>query len=199
MTELSTKPEALLQDAAAPAALSVRPAFRTLFENEFAYVCRTLQRFGVPQSDVADVAHDVFVAVHARLAEYDPARPIRPWLFAFAVRLAAKYRERAYRFGPTADEMLIGEMVDATPMADDQMAAAQARALVLSALRSIDEQRREVFVLHELDEQPMPEVARALGLPLNTAYSRLRVAREEFRAAVTRLKRADAARAGDQS
>lgn len=164
------------------------PDFRTLFQTEFGYVCRSLHRFGVPSADVDDVAHDVFVAVHARLADYDPARPIRPWLFAFAARLAAKYRERANKFGRPQRHSDEPEIMDSTPNADEQLQASEARSIVVAALQAIDEHRRAVFILHELDEQPMPEIAAALEIPLNTAYSRLRLARDEFRAAVARIR-----------
>lgn len=164
--------------------------FRTLFEAEFPYVCRTLERFGIARRDVPDVAHDVFLVVHAHLAEYDPQRPLRPWLFAFAFRFAAKYRARHANSGVA--EELSHEIPDEAPGPDEQLASAQARALVIEALRFIEENRRAVFILHELDEQPIPDVAMALGIPLNTAYSRLRLARDEFRSAVARLQRSQA-------
>ena len=78
--------------------------------------------------------------------------------------------------------------MDSTPNADEQLQASEARSIVVAALQAIDEHRRAVFILHELDEQPMPEIAAALEIPLNTAYSRLRLARDEFRAAVARIR-----------
>jgi RNA polymerase sigma-70 factor (ECF subfamily) len=62
---------------------------------------------------------------------------------------------------------------------------------VLEALDAIDLDRRAVFVLYEIDGVTMDEIARSLGIPVNTAYSRLRVARGEFAAAVKRLKRGE--------
>ena len=58
---------------------------RRVFETEFAWVWRTLQRFGVRSSDLEDLTHDVFVVFHARRAEYDASRPIRPWLMGIAL------------------------------------------------------------------------------------------------------------------
>jgi RNA polymerase sigma-70 factor, ECF subfamily len=57
---------------------------------------------------------------------------------------------------------------------------------VHAAIQKIPEERRAVFILAELDEVAMPEIATALGIPVNTAYSKLRLAREDFRAAITR-------------
>jgi RNA polymerase sigma-70 factor (ECF subfamily) len=65
---------------------------------------------------------------------------------------------------------------------------AEDRKLVLAALDAIEMDRRAVFVLYEIDEVPMEEVARSLGIPVNTGYSRLRLARAEFAAAVKRLR-----------
>src|SRR6185437_13908682 len=69
--------------------------FRTLFEAELDYVFATLRRLGVAPRDLEDVTHEVFLRVHARWDEYDPARPVRPWIFAFAFRLASDYRRLA--------------------------------------------------------------------------------------------------------
>ena len=63
--------------------------------------------------------------------------------------------------------------------------------MVQAALDQLPMEQRAVFVLHELDEQSAPEVAEALGTPLNTVYSRLRLARERFRAAVEALQKGE--------
>jgi RNA polymerase sigma-70 factor (ECF subfamily) len=56
------------------------------------------------------------------------------------------------------------------------------------ALNTIEVGRRAVLVLHEIEEMTAPEIARVLGIPLNTVYSRLRVAREELEDAMARLR-----------
>ena len=71
---------------------------------------------------------------------------------------------------------------------DEAIDKAKGRQLVLEALESLDLDRRAVFILHEIDGQPIPEVALALGTPLNTAYSRLRLGRKEFAEAIQRLQ-----------
>jgi RNA polymerase sigma-70 factor (ECF subfamily) len=160
---------------------------RELFATHAPYVWNTLRRFGVSSSDLEDLTHDVFVQVQRHLGEYDPARPVRPWLFGFAFRLASQRRRRASR----RHERQNGqekEAVDSVPLPDDKLAAEEDRRLVLQALESIDLDRRAVFVLSQIDEVPMNEVARALAIPVNTAYSRLRTARVEFAAAVKRLR-----------
>ena len=160
--------------------------FRAVFEHEFDYVWASLRRLGVHERDLEDLAQDVFVQVHRRLADYDPSRPIRPWLFAFAFRCASDWRRLARH-----RVELLGLEVDAaalSPGADDALARRQDVDLVLRALDGIEIERRAVFILHELDGCPMKDIACSLGIPLFTGYSRLRVAREEFTAAVRRLR-----------
>ncbi len=130
--------------------------------------------------------HEVFLAVHGQLDRYDPARPIRPWLFAFCFRVASHYRRKARR-----------EVIDdGAPELEDTAEGAEAlvererrRKLVLLALDGMDLDRRAVFVLHELDGTSCEQIAQSLEIPVGTVYSRLRVARQEFAAKVARLQR----------
>jgi RNA polymerase sigma-70 factor (ECF subfamily) len=163
------------------------PTFRAIFEAESSYVLNSLRRLGVFERDLDDLTHDVFLAVHLRFGEYDPSRPVRPWLFAFAVRVAAAYRRRArHRL-----EVIDGaeEAVDerAGP-AEEQIVSREDRRLVIEALDALELDRRAVLVMHDLDGESMPEIARSLSIPLNTGYSRLRLARAEFEAALKRLR-----------
>lgn len=161
------------------------PDFRAIYESEATYVFATLRRLGVPESDLPDVTHDVFVTVVRRLADYDHSRALRPWLFGIAYRLAADYRRLARHKHEVSDAS--SDPPDAAPAADEQLAEEQTRRLVIDALQCIDHDRRGIFIMHDLDEQPMAEVATVFAIPVNTAYSRLRVARKEFEAAVRRL------------
>jgi RNA polymerase sigma-70 factor, ECF subfamily len=163
------------------------PSFRALFEAEFSYVFHTLYRLGIRRADLEDLTHEVFVAVHHALADYDPGRPIRPWLFGIAFRIASDHRRLA-RHAREVPEDRAREAVDTALPADDRLAAEQARRLVIDALAEIELGRRAVLVLHDIDGQPIPEIAHALAIPLNTAYSRLRLGREELKAAVKRAR-----------
>jgi RNA polymerase sigma-70 factor (ECF subfamily) len=159
--------------------------FEAIFESELPYVWHALRRLGVPERDREDLVHDVFLIVHRRLAEYDRLRPLRPWLFGIAYRRAADYR----RLSRHRREVFVetSEPADAGPSAEDSVAAGEARALLGEALDLIDYDRRAVVILHDLEDVPVPEIARALSIPLRTAYSRLRVGREELTAATKRL------------
>jgi len=157
-----------------------------LFEAECAYVWTTLRRLGVARADLEDVCHEVFVTIHRHLDEYDPSLPLRPWLFLFAYRKASDYRRRSHRRHEQLGEVF--EPADDSPLPDELAERSEERSLVLRALDALDLEKRAVLVMHEIDGCPMPQVAAALEIPLNTGYSRLRLARQEFARAVRQLR-----------
>jgi len=69
-------------------------AFAAAYDAEFGAVWLYLRRLGVPEADVEDAVHDVFVVAHRRYGTYDPSRPLRPWLLGIAFRVAAQWRRR---------------------------------------------------------------------------------------------------------
>jgi RNA polymerase sigma-70 factor, ECF subfamily len=168
------------------------PDLAAIFDEHFDYVWATMRRLGVHEADREDLVHEVFLKVHARLADYDGNRPLRPWLFGFAYRVAADHRRLARHkvevLGSAAEAVASG-----LP-ADDQLQAIEERDILLSALQMLDLERRAILVMHDLDEVPMPEIADLLGVPLNTAYSRLRLAREQLGIAARGLRIARGAR-----
>lgn len=149
----------------------------TLYRQELGYVLQSLKRLGVPAASVEDVAHDVFITVKSRLQDYDEARPVRPWLFGIAMRSAANHRAKAHLRRETNEE---ADAVDLSHGPAELSEAASARRLVARALKSLEDDKRSIFILHELDEVPVPEAALALGVPVDTAWSRLRAARRQF-------------------
>ena len=150
----------------------VEPSFTQLFEEHFAFVCRSLQRLGVREADLEDIAQELFLAVHRVLPSSDRSRPLKPWLFGFAVRYASNYRRLSWHRGRELDD------VPVSPKLHDKLAA---KRTVLAALERLDFDKRVVLVMHDLEELTAPEIAEELGLPLNTVYSRVRLAREAFR------------------
>lgn len=157
-----------------------------VYAREFDWVWHTLRRLGVAARDLPDVTHDVFVVVHRRAHTYDRARPLRPWLFGVAYRVARDHLALGRNRRESVTEA--PEVADPRPPQDQQLARAQARELVVAALQCVELDRRVVFILHDLEEQPMPEIAAALDVPVKTLYSRLAAAREQFTAAVRRLR-----------
>lgn len=177
-----------MTDRAPPSqANTMQETFRVFFEEHFDYVYRSLRRLGVQERDLEDVTHDVFLEVHAAWSRFDRTRPPKPWLFAFAFRFASDYRRLArHRNVPTADMDLVNDRPDLA--ADAALVDAANRTLVSQALDALDLDRRAIVVLHDIDEVPVTEIATALGIPVNTAYSRLRLGREDFAGAVKRLR-----------
>ena len=174
-----------------PAAPAV-PSFREVFERELDFVWNCLRRLGIPERDLEDEALEVFLRVQGAFHEYDPTRNIRPWLSGFAYRIACEYRRRPrHRFEtmePEVDRVTPGaDMLEMAPTPEQFVAQGQERAMVVAALDKLDEGKRAVLVLHDIYGHSMPEVAASCDIPLNTAYSRLRLARADFAQAMRRL------------
>jgi RNA polymerase sigma-70 factor (ECF subfamily) len=153
------------------------------FQTEIEFIYRSFRRLGAPASEVDDLAQEVFLVLRRAWPQYDLGRPLRPYLFGIAFRIAAAHRRRRSR------EVALGvvEVRQAGPGPDDVLQTKQARALVRAALDRIPFPRRAVLVMHDVDDVPMAEVAYALSIPRFTAYSRLRKARRELDATLRRM------------
>jgi len=165
---------------------SAPPIFRTVFEQEFTYVWNVLRRLGVAQRELEDMTQQVFLQVHSQLATFDASRPLRPWLFAFAFHVASNHRSLARHRVELC--VVAPDMADSVPAADEQLITRQELELAELALTRVSFERRAVLLLHEIEGRTIPEIALALEIPLNTAYSRLRLARQEYELAVRRLR-----------
>lgn len=159
--------------------------FSTLYANELSYVYRSLQRLGVPTRELDDLTQEVFITAFQRFDTYDQKRPLRPWLFGIAFRVASAQRNRAQVRREVAGEL--PDTRDERPSPHDSAEHSQTLAKVLLALDTLRIERKAVFILHDIEGQSIPEVAAALAIPLNTAYTRLRAARAEFTEAFRRL------------
>ncbi|MEO8550651.1 MAG: sigma-70 family RNA polymerase sigma factor [Kofleriaceae bacterium] len=158
------------------------PSFDEVYQAHFAFVWRVLRTFGVPEPGLEDAAQDVFVVVHRRLADFEGRAAVTTWLFAIARRVAGAHRRRAGR--DTRIEPLVDDELVANVDTFAALSRAQAVATVLAILDTMDEDKRMVFALVELEQLSVPEVAKLLDLNLNTTYSRLRIARQHFEARV---------------
>ncbi len=162
------------------------PAFEAAYRAEFSYVWHSLRRLGIDDRDLEDLTHDVFMVAHRRFEEYDSSRPIRPWLFGIALRLVSHFRARAHH----AREVFTDapHVHDESAAPDEVASARQQRSILFAALAGLSPEKQSVFVMHDLNGHNMPEVAQALAIPLNTAYSRLRLARADLVDAIVRLR-----------
>jgi len=152
------------------------PAFHAIYTEFFRAMWRTLRRLGVEQAQLDDAVQDVFIVVHRRLPEFD-GRSLRGWLYAIAVRVASDHRRgAAQRRTAPLPETLVDPRPDPARVSE----LGESVRLLHELLGELDEPKRTVFVLGELDELSVPEIAEALGENPNTVASRLRAARARF-------------------
>jgi RNA polymerase sigma-70 factor (ECF subfamily) len=161
-----------------------------MYEAQLDFVWRNLRRLGVGEADVDDKAQEVFVVAHRRFAEFEErGHGPRAWLFQIVLRVASDARRHRRRHPVDPDGGVAQERQSMPPNQADAIDARQRLDLLDRALRTIDLGKRAVLLLHEVEEMTAPEVAEVLGIPLNTVYSRLRVARGELEEAVSKLQR----------
>ncbi len=173
-----------------PEARARLAAFSEVFDTQFDYVCRALQRLGVRPGDLEDLAQEVFVAAFDRFDAYDSTRPIKPWLFAFAVRYAGNYLRLARHRREVPSDPVDGLQLGGVASGDPEREALQRerQAILLEALQTVPLERRSALILHDLDGCEAKEIAEVLSIPRNTVYSRIRVGRDELKRALHRLQ-----------
>jgi RNA polymerase sigma-70 factor (ECF subfamily) len=188
-TQPSLRPIAVsVGSVATPASVESRTrSFRGLYEAHVDFVWRNLRRLGVYEADVEDRTQEVFVVAHRRFDQFeDRGHGPRAWLFQIVLRVAsdARRHRRRHPEDPDGGDALGRAAVEA-PQAE-ALLRSEALSQLDAALDTIDVARRAVLVLHEIEEMTAPEIAELLGIPLNTVYSRLRVARAELEQALGR-------------
>jgi RNA polymerase sigma-70 factor (ECF subfamily) len=170
--------------------LTEEARFEQIYAEEFAFVWRCLRSLGVRDGELDDAAQEVFVAVHRGLSSFRADATIRTWLFGIVRNVAFKQRRRFARKPPGTDAAPPDPPAPgASPLerAQEQEAARFVRAF----LARQNEKKREVFVLAVLEGMNIPDVAEALSIPLNTAYTRLRSVRTDFHKALARRREGD--------
>lgn len=156
-----------------------RPDVEALFSAHVDYVWRSLQHLGVAEADLEDQTQEVFLVAYRRYPSWDGEHP-RGWLFAIARRCASAYRRRSHR----RHELTFHEVPEETSTELDPPSSIDLGRFD-AALRSLDEDKRTVFTLFEIEELPMREVARIVQCPVQTAYARLYAARRELARALS--------------
>lgn len=153
------------------------PTLREIFDQHAPYVWRTLRYSGVAPSDLQDVCQEVFLVIHRRLPDFEGRSSLKTWIYQVCLRVAAGYRRRAH----LRREQIMAEPPEhaAPNTPSEALEEHAARETLRQLLEGLDAAKREVFVLYEIEERPMTEVAEIVGCPLRTAYSRLEAARKE--------------------
>jgi RNA polymerase sigma-70 factor, ECF subfamily len=172
MTESERHAADVTTPAASPA---LEPDFSSVFAEHARSVWRMARSLGVHESDVEDVCQDVFMVVHRKLENFEQRSSVRTWLYGIVLRVVSDYRKKAHR----KRERLVAEPPPRTHEASPEgcVADQQALAMLDSVLEELSEERRQVFVLYEIEQLSMREIAEALDCPLQTVYSRHQSAR----------------------
>lgn len=159
--------------------------FEEIYEEHFDFVWRSLRRLGVPLGALDDATQEVFLVVHRRLGEFEGRSSLKTWLFAIAARVAQRHFRTAQRRPVEAlADHDVPDPSQCTPQ--EQLAQREAMQVLYELLATLTYDQRAVFVMAELEQMTAPEIGAALGVPLNTVYSRLRAARRDFEAALKR-------------
>jgi RNA polymerase sigma-70 factor, ECF subfamily len=156
-----------------------------MLDEHFVSVWRFLRRLGVPPADVDDYAQEVMLIAARKIAQIERGKE-RGFLFGVAHRVASDARRAHAHRGETDDELL-DQREDPSPGPEILVDHHRARTVLDQVLAAMPLDLRAVFVLTEIDELPMAQIADLLQLPMGTVASRLRRAREHFDARVKRI------------
>lgn len=168
------KPSETESASAAPTALEFEGFYRAHFD----FVWRSLRRLGVQPFVLDDAAQEVFVVVYRRFSDFRPGSSAKAWLFAIAQRVASDQRRSARR--KTSNLVPLSEHVSTSATPFEGAMQREAQDLVIEFLGAIDEERRAVFILSDLEQMAAPEIARIVHVNVNTVYYRIASARRAF-------------------
>lgn len=158
--------------------------FAALYAEYFGFVWRCLRTLGVPDRGLDDAAQEVFIVVHRGLSGFRGHSQLRTWLYGIVRNVAYKQARRMRRKERT--EPIDEQISSPEPTPSQRVEEAQAADFVQRFALSLPEKKREIFLLALVEQFSIPEVVEMTGVPLNTAYTRLRAVRAEFRAALLR-------------
>lgn len=164
------------------------PPFGAVYRQYFEFVWTSARRLGVGTEAIDDVVQEVFLVIHAKLPSLQQPDALRSWIYGIVRRTVSGYhRSRRAKDTSAPSFTLLAELHEsAQPTPFELTQQADQLQILSSILAELGEAKREVFILAELEEMTVPEIAQALEIPLNTAYSRLRTARQDFESALAR-------------
>ena len=163
------------------------PSFKELYREYLDFVWSTARRFGTAPSEMDDVIQEVFVVIHSRLHTLQKPESLRSWIYSVVRRVASSHRRTVRSNAPAhPNDPVFQQALSREPTPLEQTERSNAVRLLMSLLDTLDEEKRELFALVEIEELSVPEAAEILDVPVNTAYSRLRSARQAFELALAR-------------
>jgi RNA polymerase sigma-70 factor (ECF subfamily) len=175
-----------------------RPTFAELYEAHFSFVWRSARRLGTPESNLDDVVQEIFMVAFRRQDEFEGRSSVKTWLWGIVFNVVrAHRRELAKKHPQVMDDERRADpavLVDSSEGPQEQALKREAARFIDRFLDGLDDDLRVAFVLAEMEQLTAPEIAVVAGVPLNTVYSRLRLARIAFTRAIARHRAADARR-----
>ena len=153
-----------------------------IYREHFEFVWRSLRRLGAPEHALEDATQDVFLVAARRLDEFEGRSSVRTWLFGVAMRVVRTHRRTLWRHKRKVEALAAASLEPVS----DPMAQREAQRLLLTLLDELDDDKRAVYVLAELEGMTAVEIAEGLGVNVNTVYTRLRAARQQLRAAAAK-------------
>lgn len=183
---LGLEPDAALASAA-PSGTAVALDLRALFTKHYGSIWRLLRRLGVRSAQLDDAAQEVFWVAARRASDIQPGSE-HSFLYGVALRVASQEAKKQRASAPLADLEAHPSICDLGPSPEEQLADRQARELLDEVLDALPSELRAVFVLFELEGLEVREIATLQEIPVGTASSRLRRAREEFSAISKRVR-----------
>jgi RNA polymerase sigma-70 factor, ECF subfamily len=177
---------AVPENAAPGIAPPTVPSFQAVYAQYFDFVWASARRLGVDASAIDDVVQEVFIAIHGSLHTLQRPEALKSWIYSVARRTVSNHHRAARARGGKSATVFDDELESHQPTPFEVSEKNSDLQLLANLLAELDEPKREVFALVEIEEMSVPEVADALDIPVNTAYSRLRAARLAFEAAVAR-------------
>jgi RNA polymerase sigma-70 factor (ECF subfamily) len=167
-------------------------SFEEVYDAHVEFVWRTGLRLGIPREHVDDLVQDVFLIVHRQLHTFEGRSTLRTWLFGIVARVARRRRGALGAQARVTDVAIdIETILDPREGPFEAARRAEAARAVDRILDAVDDEKRFVFVAIELEHMSPADAAQALGIPVNTVYSRLRHARQQFAAATARFRTHD--------
>ena len=163
-----------------------KAAFAQIFERYGARIKGYMIKTGADSELAEEAAQEALLAVWRKAAQFDPARATAPaWIFAIARNKRVDMIRRTARFEPMAEpETVRNGMVETEPASEAAFSELERDAAVRAALADLSEDQREVIRMAFYEGRPHSEIAEALGLPLGTVKSRLRLAFGKLRGAL---------------
>jgi RNA polymerase sigma-70 factor, ECF subfamily len=154
------------------------PAWKQLYDANFSFVERICRRLGTPDAELDDVVQETFVVAFKKLAAFREGR-ISTWLYRIAANVVSS-RHRRRRIRAALLGLFGKDEPREAPSVDRAYDAREAQAAVAAVLERMAPKKREVFALFELDGMSGEEIAERVGCKVDTVWTRLHYARQDF-------------------